>query len=290
MRIKFLISSLYSFIFIFCLIFSFFKSVNSSKLLFFDFSFSPSIYFFANKSALSKIISFLCSKSGANLFAFSLNKSSSCKKSLKFIGVSLFFLIELIILSDNISKSLFNLSSKRPSFSLLKCFNSSFILFCNLFANSLLISSSIKLLLLNSSIYFLVKSLVKFFNLFPKSASSLFSSLNFLISFWNLLSKSSVFLMHSLVTTYFQVFSMTGIHPELIESKIFCTNSTSIEPLNNCFLKVLGTVIFNIFFLKFSACSKNSVLNSSLDIYSKFCKSFSFSTGLTIVKQSLSGK
>ena len=100
----------------------------------------------------------------------------------------------------------------------------------------------------------------------------------------------SVFLIHSFCITYFQVFSIIGIHPAFIESKIFCTNSTNIDPLNNFLWKDFGLVILKTFFLNSLACIKNSFLNSLSGKFCKFCKSFSFSTGLTIVKQSLSGK
>ena len=43
-------------------------------------------------------------------------------------------------------------------------------------------------------------------------------------------------------------------------------------------------------FLKILDCSTNSFLSFSLGIFSKFCKSSSFSTGRTITKQSFSGK
>ena len=83
---------------------------------------------------------------------------------------------------------------------------------------------------------------------------------------------------------------MTGIEPPLIESIIFWINSISIAPLNNLFLNVFGFTFLLTLFLKIFDCSTNSLLNFSFDIFSKFCKSSSFSTGRTITKQSFSGK
>ena len=78
--------------------------------------------------------------------------------------------------------------------------------------------------------------------------------------------------------------------PLLMESKILWTNSTSIAPDNILLLNLLGFVFFITLFLNIFDCSKNSFLNWLSGKFCKFCKSRSSSIGLTITKQSLSGK
>ena len=138
--------------------------------------------------------------------------------------------------------------------------------------------------------YLLYKFFVKFFKFFAKSLLFLLESLYFLISSANFSVKFFVFLIHSFCTTYFHVFSMTGIHPELIESKIFWTNSINILPVKALLWKDLGVAILYTLSLKLFAWTKNSFRSISSGKFCIFCKSLSFSTGRTIVKQSLSGK
>ena len=63
-----------------------------------------------------------------------------------------------------------------------------------------------------------------------------------------------------------------------------------ISGVKGLFLKLFTLTLLKIFFLKCKTCSKNSGLSLSADELSRFCKSFSFSIGLTMAKQSLSLK
>ena len=194
-------------------------------------------------------------------------------------------------LFDKSFKSFSNFSSVILSISLLNLVNSTFIFFSNFSENSFLLSSSSnKLLFKKSLIYESANFWVNFLTFFKKSGFFLFSSLYLFISFINLFINSLLFLIHSFFIIYFQLFSITGILPLLIESKILWTNSTNIAPVNILFLNLFGFVFFITLFLNIFDCSKNSFLNWLSGKFCKFCKSCSFSIGLTITKQSLSGK
>ena len=283
------ISLLNSFIFSSCCKFSSFIKFFSSFITFI-FIILLFMNFFIINNILSNNISFFLGKSGVEDIALSLKVSKSWKNWYELFSYISLFVKFCINWLDNKFNSLINFSSNNFSFSLLNLVISLFILIFNFSVYSILDSLSNKVFLVNSLIYFCLILYMLLFIFKQKSSLFLFLSRKSLISFENISINSFPFLMHSFFITYFQLFSIIGIPPLLIESNMLCTNSNSIEPEINCPWKDLGFIFLKTLFLKFFACSKNSARNWSSGKNCNFCKFFSSSTGRTNAKQSLSGK